>query len=72
MYCRKRADEYVDADEEQEDEEKDSDEIDDALQLFAKKGKGVNKKKSGWKSKWSAKALDDFIDITVTTVTKNI
>lgn len=38
-YCRKRTDEYVDdTDEEQEDEEKDNDEIDDALQLFMKKG----------------------------------
>lgn len=65
MFCRKRADEDVDTDEEQEDDEKDSDEIDDALQLFVKKGKGVNKKKTGWKSKWPAKALDDFIDIVV-------
>lgn len=65
MFCRKRADEDVDTDEEQEDDEKDSDEIDDALQLFVKKGKGVNKKKTGRKSKWPAKALDDFIDIVV-------
>ena len=28
--CRKRTDEYVETDEEQEDEEKDNDEIDDA------------------------------------------
>ena len=44
VYCRKRTDEYDDTDEEQEDEEKNSDEIDAALQLFVKKGKGANKK----------------------------
>ena len=58
-YCRKRTDEYDDTD-----EEKNSAETDAALQLFVKKGKGANKKKSGWKSKWPAKALDDF-DIVV-------
>ena len=65
VYCRKRTDEYDDTDEEQEDEEKNSDETDAALQLFVKKGKAANKKKSGLKSKWPAKALDDFIDIVV-------
>ena len=63
--CRKRTDEYVETDEDQEDEEKDNDEIDDAVQLFVKKEKGVNKKKPRWKSKWSSQSLGDFIDIAV-------
>ncbi|KAK2558799.1 hypothetical protein P5673_019014 [Acropora cervicornis] len=60
---RKRTDEYDDTDEGQEDEEKNGDETDAALQLFVNKVKGANKKKCGRKSKWPAKALDDFIDI---------
>lgn len=58
-------DSFDDSDEEQDDEEKEIDDIDDVLQIFVKKGKGAKKKKSGRRSKWPEKALDDLIDIVV-------
>ena len=43
VYCRRRIDEsFDDTDDEQDNNETESDDTDDALQLFVKKGKGAN------------------------------
>lgn len=66
VYCRRSIDEsFDDTDDEQDNDETESDDTDDALQLFVEKGKGAIKKESARKSKWPEKVLDDFIDIVV-------
>ena len=53
-----------DVDEKSNDDDDDDDEEGGSLSLFVKKSKG-KKQKSGHKSAWSPKDVDDFIDTVV-------